>query len=51
MNINCKKVILLFVIGGFCFILFIIIVFVIVIESNWVVCFDLSWIEKICGGI
>lgn len=51
MNTNRKKATPLFVIGGFCLILFITIASAIATESNWVARFDLSWIEKIRGGI
>lgn len=46
MNTNRKKATPLFVIGGFCLILFITIASAIATESNWVARFDLSWIEK-----
>ncbi|HAK1617607.1 TPA: phosphatase PAP2 family protein, partial [Listeria monocytogenes] len=51
MNTNRKKATPLFVIGGFCLILFITIASAIATESNWVARFDLSWIEKIRSGI
>ncbi|MBC1585047.1 phosphatase PAP2 family protein [Listeria seeligeri] len=51
MNTNRKKATPLFVIGGFCLILFITIASAIATESNWVARFDLNWIGKIRDGI